>query len=132
MIPPVRIGVALPNYGPLARPPPGRVQVAPGGRGARCIGGSHPSKTVVMENGAQTSYHVCPLCEATCGLEIRTRGREVTGIRGDQADVFSHGFICPKHWTECHYLGRWYCRPDLCSRFDEICPCWPNTHHQDL
>ena len=99
MIPPVRIGVALPNYGPLARPPPGRVQVAPGGRGARCIGGSHASKTVVMENGAQTSYHVCPLCEATCGLEIRTRGREVTGIRGDEADVFSQGFICPKAYA---------------------------------
>jgi len=91
--------VALPNYGPLARPPPGRVQVAPGGRGARCIGGSHASKTVVMENGAQTSYHVCPLCEATCGLEIRTRGREVTGIRGDEADVFSQGFICPKAYA---------------------------------
>ncbi len=99
MIPPVRIGVALPNYGPLARPPPGRVQVAPGGRGARCIGGSHASKTVVMENGARTSYHVCPLCEATCGLEIRTRGREVTGIRGDEADVFSQGFICPKAYA---------------------------------
>src|SRR3989441_12519932 len=99
MTPPVRIGVALPNYGPLARPPPGRVQVAPAGRGARCIGGSHPSKTVVMENGARTSYHVCPLCEATCGLAIRTRGREVTGIRGDEADVFSQGFICPKGYA---------------------------------
>ena len=52
-----------------------------------------------MENGAQTSYHVCPLCEATCGLEIRTRGREVTGIRGDEADVFSEGFICPKGYA---------------------------------
>src|SRR5213083_3039534 len=52
-----------------------------------------------MENGAQTSYHVCPLCEATCGLEIRTRGREVTGIRGDGADVFSQGFICPKGYA---------------------------------
>jgi anaerobic selenocysteine-containing dehydrogenase len=52
-----------------------------------------------MENGAQTSYHVCPLCEATCGLEIRTRGREVTGIRGDEADVFSQGFICPKAYA---------------------------------
>src|SRR6059036_865012 len=52
-----------------------------------------------MENGAQTSYHVCPLCEATCGLEIRTRGREVVGIRGDEADVFSEGFICPKGYA---------------------------------
>src|SRR2546428_8356005 len=52
-----------------------------------------------MENGARTSYHVCPLCEATCGLEIRTREREVTGIRGDEADVFSKGFICPKAYA---------------------------------
>jgi anaerobic selenocysteine-containing dehydrogenase len=45
------------------------------------------------------SFHTCPLCEATCGLEVRTRGREVTGIRGDQADVFSEGFICPKAYA---------------------------------
>ena len=52
-----------------------------------------------MENGARTSYHVCPLCEATCGLAIHTRGREVVGIRGDEADVFSEGFICPKGYA---------------------------------
>jgi anaerobic selenocysteine-containing dehydrogenase len=45
------------------------------------------------------TFHTCPLCEATCGLEIRTRGREVTGIRGDQDDVFSAGFICPKAYA---------------------------------
>jgi anaerobic selenocysteine-containing dehydrogenase len=44
-------------------------------------------------------YRVCPLCEATCGLEIRTRGREVVGIRGDEADPFSRGFICPKGYA---------------------------------
>ena len=44
-------------------------------------------------------YHTCPLCEATCGLEIRTRGREVVGIRGDADDVFSRGFICPKGYA---------------------------------
>jgi len=48
---------------------------------------------------AGTSYRVCPLCEATCGLEIRTRGREVIGIRGDDDDVFSRGFICPKAYA---------------------------------
>src|SRR5213594_1293427 len=47
----------------------------------------------------RTSYRVCPLCEATCGLEIRTLGREVVGIRGDEADVFSKGFICPKAYA---------------------------------
>jgi anaerobic selenocysteine-containing dehydrogenase len=41
-------------------------------------------------------YRTCPFCEATCGLEIETDGREVVSVRGDSDDVFSHGFICPK------------------------------------
>ncbi len=41
-------------------------------------------------------HHVCPLCEATCGLEIRVEGGRVLSIRGDRADPFSHGHICPK------------------------------------
>jgi anaerobic selenocysteine-containing dehydrogenase len=52
-----------------------------------------------MNATERTSYHACPLCEATCGLEIRSRGREVIGIRGDEADVFSKGFICPKAYA---------------------------------
>src|SRR5258706_11703847 len=47
----------------------------------------------------RTHFHTCPICEATCGLEIRTRGREVVGIRGDADDVFSRGFICPKGYA---------------------------------
>src|SRR5918996_3306306 len=43
-----------------------------------------------------TSYRTCPLCEATCGLEVTVKDGEVDGIRGDADDVFSHGFICPK------------------------------------
>jgi anaerobic selenocysteine-containing dehydrogenase len=38
----------------------------------------------------------CPLCEATCGLSVTVDGNRVLGVRGDDADVFSHGFICPK------------------------------------
>ena len=45
------------------------------------------------------SYATCPLCEATCGLEIETRGREIISIRGDAQDVFSHGYICPKAYS---------------------------------
>src|SRR4029077_20043855 len=56
-------------------------------------------EALMTENGDRVSFHVCPLCEATCGLEIRTRGREVPSIRGDEADVFSHGFICPKAYA---------------------------------
>ncbi len=49
-------------------------------------------------SGATTSaaFRTCPLCEAGCGLEISLRGEEVTRIRGDRNDVFSHGYICPK------------------------------------
>src|SRR5262245_28484847 len=43
-----------------------------------------------------TRPRVCPLCEATCGLAITTRGRDVLAIRGDDEDVFSHGYLCPK------------------------------------
>jgi len=52
-----------------------------------------------MSTTDRTSYRTCPLCEATCGLEVRTRGREVLGIRGDEADPFSRGFICPKAYA---------------------------------
>jgi anaerobic selenocysteine-containing dehydrogenase len=43
-----------------------------------------------------TAYATCPLCEATCGLELQLADGAVLGVRGDREDVFSHGFICPK------------------------------------
>jgi len=46
-----------------------------------------------------TAYRSCPLCEATCGLEITHRDEKVIRIRGDRDDVFSHGYICPKGST---------------------------------
>ncbi len=52
-----------------------------------------------MSDGIKTSYKTCPLCEATCGLEIVTRGREILSIKGDAQDVFSHGYICPKAYS---------------------------------
>ncbi|RMH81824.1 MAG: molybdopterin oxidoreductase family protein [Actinomyces sp.] len=48
------------------------------------------------------AYRTCPLCEATCGLEITVRDGRVHRIRGDRDDVFSHGFICPKGSTLQH------------------------------
>ena len=44
----------------------------------------------------ETHLHQCTICEAACGLEIETVGREVRSIRGDAKDVFSHGYVCPK------------------------------------
>lgn len=41
-------------------------------------------------------YRTCPLCEATCGLELHLDGDELTLVRGDKDDVFSAGYLCPK------------------------------------
>ncbi len=43
-----------------------------------------------------STYRICPLCEACCGLEVKTRDGRVTAIRGAENDVFSAGYICPK------------------------------------
>jgi anaerobic selenocysteine-containing dehydrogenase len=52
----------------------------------------------------RTAFRTCPLCEASCGLEITVRpdgagGEEVQRIRGDRLDVFSKGYLCPKGST---------------------------------
>lgn len=44
----------------------------------------------------QTKLRICPLCEATCGLELEVTGREVVSVVGDAADPFSEGYLCPK------------------------------------
>ena len=49
-----------------------------------------------MSNAVKTHYRACHLCEAICGLEIRTQGEEILSIRGDKKDPMSQGFICPK------------------------------------
>ena len=58
-------------------------------------------------SSTRTAFRTCPLCEASCGLEISLRadgrgGEEVQRIRGDRLDVFSKGFICPKGSTLKH------------------------------
>jgi len=42
------------------------------------------------------AHRICPLCEACCGLELAIEGDKVVSIRGNEADVLSGGFICPK------------------------------------
>jgi anaerobic selenocysteine-containing dehydrogenase len=44
----------------------------------------------------RTVYRACNLCEAICGLEIKVNGEKIISIRGDNADPFSRGHICPK------------------------------------
>jgi len=49
-----------------------------------------------MPKEVNTHYRACHLCEAICGLEIKTQGSEILSIRGDKNDPLSHGYICPK------------------------------------
>ena len=44
----------------------------------------------------KTHYRACNLCEAICGLEIKTQGNQVLSIKGDKNDPLSRGYICPK------------------------------------
>jgi anaerobic selenocysteine-containing dehydrogenase len=49
-----------------------------------------------MQDTLRTVYRACNLCEAICGLEIKVDGPKILSIRGDEADPFSRGHICPK------------------------------------
>jgi anaerobic selenocysteine-containing dehydrogenase len=49
-----------------------------------------------MDDTVRTVYRACNLCEAICGLEIKVDGPKILSIRGDEADPFSRGHICPK------------------------------------
>lgn len=60
----------------------------------------------------ETAFRTCPLCEATCGLEVTIEAGRIARIRGDTADVFSAGFICPKGST----LGHLHEDPDRLRR----------------
>ena len=42
------------------------------------------------------AHRTCPLCEATCGLTLTLEGRDLVKVRGDDEDVFSRGYLCPK------------------------------------
>jgi anaerobic selenocysteine-containing dehydrogenase len=59
-----------------------------------------------------TTAVTCPLCEATCGLSVTVEGDQVVGVRGDDADVFSRGYICPKGAS----LGALHHDPDRLRR----------------
>ena len=43
-----------------------------------------------------THYRACNLCEAICGLAIEVEDDRIVSIKGDAADPFSRGHICPK------------------------------------
>jgi anaerobic selenocysteine-containing dehydrogenase len=49
-----------------------------------------------MTSSTAVAHRICPFCEASCGLELDLEEGRVVRIRGDQNDVFSKGFLCPK------------------------------------
>jgi anaerobic selenocysteine-containing dehydrogenase len=58
-----------------------------------------PSSAAATSAGpaVRTAIRTCPLCEATCGLAIDLdHADRVVAVRGDDHDVFSHGYLCPK------------------------------------
>ena len=61
--------------------------------GAASANSDNPAPTRVVQR-------ICPLCEACCGLSLTVSGSgaqtRVIAIRGDEHDVFSHGYLCPK------------------------------------
>ena len=50
----------------------------------------------MTESAVKTHFRACHLCEAICGLEIKTQGDEIISIKGDKKDPMSQGYICPK------------------------------------
>lgn len=46
--------------------------------------------------GAKTFYRSCNICEAMCGIVVKTRGDEILSIAGDKDDPFSKGHVCAK------------------------------------
>ncbi len=53
-----------------------------------------------------TRIGVCNLCEAICGIELTITDGAVTGIRGNEADPLSRGYICPKGVSMADVLRR--------------------------
>ncbi|MET9489282.1 molybdopterin-dependent oxidoreductase [Nocardia sp. NPDC006630] len=63
---------------------------------------THVTETAAAP-ATRTLPRTCPLCEAVCGLELTLDAADhVTAVRGDQADPFSRGFLCPKGATLGH------------------------------
>ncbi|MGE3589922.1 MAG: molybdopterin-dependent oxidoreductase, partial [Ilumatobacteraceae bacterium] len=74
----------------------------------------------------RTSFRTCGLCEATCGLRLTTEADVVLSVQGDEDDVFSSGYICPKAGA----LGQLHADPDRLHephRRDRASGAWTGT-----
>ena len=55
---------------------------------AAAVAGSRTRRLAMTK---RIEYRTCPLCEATCGLELHLDGDEITLVRGDRDDVSATG-----------------------------------------
>ena len=64
--------------------------------------------TISEETTTKTVHRSCTLCEAHCGLTIDVEDNRVVRVRGDEEDVLSAGYICPKGVAigEPHRIGQ--------------------------
>src|SRR5438105_481039 len=62
----------------------------------RFDGKVRPGVTRTEAEMAHTVFHTCSLCEATCGLRFEVEDNRIVSVRGDDDDVFSKGYVCPK------------------------------------
>ena len=85
-----------PQPHPHGHPPRRRPRGLRAGRVRHPRGAGGDGRRRLIAVSVRTEYRTCPFCEATCGLEVTLDGDAVTRIRGDEEDVLSHGFICPK------------------------------------
>lgn len=56
----------------------------------------------------EVHHRTCPLCEASCGLELTVREGAVALVRGDRDNALSNGFLCPKGAS----IGKLHADPD--------------------
>ena len=54
---------------------------------------SHPASA--SHGPVVTHQGVCNLCEAICGLTFQVQGERIVSIKGNDADPFSRGHLCP-------------------------------------
>ena len=51
----------------------------------------------IIGSTMRTSLRTCPICDAVCGLRLTLDDdNQVVSVRGDDADPFTKGYICPK------------------------------------
>ena len=46
----------------------------------------------------------CVLCSHNCGLRLQVENNRIVGVRPDESNPISRGYICNKGYTIAHYV----------------------------